>query len=172
MSNPIAFQVLAVIGMRGSQTTSEIARVLADVPASSLYRQLSRLRTAGVLRVTAERRARGAVERTYALSSREAGALQPAELANLPISQLRSAFRNLLATMVADTSGYIESLAFSRNRTLMRAGLVICKLTDEEYLKVMQDVSTAITQYRERSEAPPSARRRHFYVFALPETAQ
>jgi DNA-binding transcriptional ArsR family regulator len=172
MSNPTAFRLLAVIGMRGPQTTGEIARVLADVPTSSLYRQLSRLRKAGVLRVIAERRARGAVERTYALSSREAGALQPADLAGLPIAQLRSTFRNLLATMVADASGYIESPAFSRDRTLMRAGLAVCKLTDEEYVKVMYDVGAAITQYKERSEAPPTAKRRRFYIFALPEASQ
>ncbi len=169
MSNPVAFRLLAVIGMRGPQTTAEMARVIADVPTSSLYRQLSRLRNAGILRVTAERRTRGGVERTYALSSREAAALQPAHLANLPISQLRSTFRNFLATMVADVSAYTESVAFSRNRSLMRAGLVICKMTDEEYVKAMQDVSAAITQYKDRTETPPSARRRHFYIFALPE---
>jgi hypothetical protein len=172
MSNPTAFRLLAIIGMRGPQTTGEIARVLADVPTSSLYRQLTRLRTAGVLRVTAERRARGAVERTYALSSRDAGALQPEDLVNLPISQLRSTFRNFLATMVADASAYIESLAFSRNRSLIRAGLAITKLTDEEFAKVMQDLDAAMTQHKTRSEAPPSARRRHFYIIALPEPVQ
>jgi DNA-binding IclR family transcriptional regulator len=172
MSNPTAFRLLAVIGMRGPQTTGEIARVLADVPTSSLYRQLTRLRNAGVLRVSAERRARGAVERTYALSSRDAGALQPADLVNLPISQLRSTFRNFLATMVADASAYIESLAFSRNRSLIRAGLAVTKLTDEEFVKVMQDLGAAITQHKHRAEAPPSARRRHFYIIALPEPVQ
>ena len=172
MSNPIAFRLLAVIGMRGPQTTAEIGRVLADVPTSSLYRQLSRLRNAGVLQVTAERRARGATERTYALASRDAAALQPADLANLPIAQLRATFRNFLATMVADVSAYIESAAFSRNRSLMRAGLAICKLTDDEYVKVMQGVSAAITLYKDRAKAPPSARRRHFYIFALQEPAQ
>lgn len=172
MSNPVAFRLLAVIGMRGPQTTGEISRVLTDVPTSSLYRQLSRLRNAGVLRVAAERRARGAVERTYALSSREAGALQPTDLANLPISQLRSTFRNFLATLVADVSAYVESPAFSRNRSLMRAGLAVCKLTDEEYMKVTHDVGAAITLHKGRTEVPPSARRRHFYVFALPEPVQ
>ena len=172
MSNPVAFRLLAVIGTRGPQTTSEIARVLADVPTSSLYRQLSRLRKAGVLRVTAERRARGAVERTYALSSREAGAFQPADLADLPISQLRATLRNFIATMVADTSAYVDSPALSRTRSLMRAGLAVCKLTDEEYMKVMHDVGAAITMYKGRTEAPPSARRRHVYIFALPEAAQ
>src|SRR5579859_5860296 len=96
MSNPTAFRLLAVIGTRGPQTTGEIARVLADVPTSSLYRQLSRLRKAGVLRVAAERQARGAVERTYALSSRDAATLQAADLDKIPVAQLRATLRNFI----------------------------------------------------------------------------
>jgi hypothetical protein len=172
MSNPTAFRLLAAIGKRGPQTTAEIARELGDVPTSSLYRQLSRLRHAGVLRVTGERRARGAVERTYALSSREAGALQPADLVSLPVAQLRATLRNFIATMVADTSAYVDGPAFSRTRSLMRAGLAICKLTDKEYLKVLHGVGAAITRYKGRSKTPRSAKRRYFYIFALPEMAR
>ena len=172
MSNPVAFRLLAMIGMRGPQTTGEIARVIGDVPLSSLYRQLSRLREAGVLRVTSERQARGSVERTYALSSRESGAFRPTDIADLPISQLRAALRNFIATVVADTSAYVESPAFARTRSLMRAGLVICKLTDEEYLNVTQDVSAAILSLKDRSKTPPSAKRRYFYLFAVPEAPQ
>lgn len=39
----------------------------ADVPPASLYRHVARLVDAGVLAVVAERRVRGAVERTHVL---------------------------------------------------------------------------------------------------------
>ena len=54
--------VQAFLGDRGQ--TSELSSELADIPPASLYRHVARLVDAGVLAVVAERRVRGAVERT------------------------------------------------------------------------------------------------------------
>jgi DNA-binding transcriptional ArsR family regulator len=169
LANPIAYRLLTTIGMRGPLTTTELARVHDDVPTSSLYRQLARLRDAGILRVVSERRARGAIERTYAVASREAAAFDPREFAKLPVAQLRAALRNFIATLVADASTYIESRAFARDPSQTRAALVVTTLTDDEYATVLRDINAALTQFKGRLDRP-SARRRGVYLIAIPET--
>ena len=170
LSNPVAYQILAAVGMRGPQTTADLARVL-DVPVSSLYRQLSRLRDCGILRVSAERQARGAVERTYTLASREAGALTAAEVAAAPVSQLRAAVRNFMAAMFADTSAYIGSRAFSRGRTRMSASLAVCDLTDEAYAGVRREVQATLARLSKESADGAAPRKRYIYLVTLPELA-
>jgi len=169
LANPIAYRLLTTIGMRGEQTTAELARVHDDVPTSSLYRQLARLREAGILRVVAERPARGAVERTYALASREAAAFDPKEFAKLPVAQLRAALRNFIATLVADASTYIESRAFARDPSQTRAALVITTLTDDEYATVLHDINAALMQFKGRS-GRAAGKRRYVYLVAIPES--
>ena len=65
--HPVRLRIVqAFLGDR-ALTTSDLAAELADVPAASLYRHVARLVDAGVLAVVAERRVRGALERTYVL---------------------------------------------------------------------------------------------------------
>lgn len=171
MSNPVAYRILAAVGMRGPQTTAELASVLGDVPTSSLYRQLTRLRDAGILRVTAERQARGAVERTYALASREAAKLTKAEIAAAPVSQLRATLRNFLAALFADASSYIESRKFSRGRLRMGASLAVCDLTDDAYDRIQHELHATLARASEKSAGGATAKKRYIYLVTLPELA-
>ncbi|HXW91913.1 MAG TPA: helix-turn-helix domain-containing protein [Terriglobales bacterium] len=171
LANPLAYRILTTVGCRGPQTTTELARVFRNAPTSSLYRQLARLRTAGVLCVVEERQARGAVERTYAVSSREGAAFAPRDLAAVPVSELRAALRNFVASMVADLSTYIESHAFARDRLQVNAVLAMRRLTDGEYLDTVRKVNAILMRPKARSAAGPAAKRRYFYVVALPDKA-
>ena len=157
--------------MRGPQTTGELAAVLGDVPTSSLYRQLARLRDAGILRVSAERQARGAVERTYELASRQAGALTAAEVAAAPVSQLRAALRNFMAAMFADTSAYLGSRAFGRRRQRMGASLAVVDLSDDAYAGIQRELHATIARASERSAGAATAKKRYVYLVTLPELA-
>ena len=65
--HPVRLRIVkAFLGER-ALTTSQLAEELKDVPSGSLYRHVALLVKAGVLQVVAERRVRGAVERTYML---------------------------------------------------------------------------------------------------------
>lgn len=65
--HPVRLRIVqAFLGDRALTTTQLVAE-LDDVPAGSLYRHVALLTKAGVLQVVAERRVRGAVERTYTL---------------------------------------------------------------------------------------------------------
>lgn len=169
LANPVAYRILATIGTRGPQATQALGRVLSDVPTSSLYRYLAKLRKAGLLQVVARRRARGAVERTYALASARVGAFTPGDLAATPVSRQRAALRNFLATLVADTTTYIESRAFAQPGPPPNAALVVRALTDDEYLTVVRKVNAALTRSKATPADTPGRRRRSFYIVAIPE---
>jgi DNA-binding transcriptional ArsR family regulator len=171
LANPTAYRILAALAMHGRQTTSQIAHRLVDVPVSSLYRQLARLRGACLLRVTSERKARGAVERTYGLASPEAAAFKAEELARLPIGHVRATLQNFLAGMVAAVTAYISSRAFARNRSSFGAALVICSLTDEDYRTAIHEIGTVISRAKGRSENAEHTERRSFYIVSLPEAS-
>ena len=80
--HPVRLRIVkAFLGDR-ALTTSQLAAELDDVPAGSLYRHIARLTKAGVLQVVAERRVRGAVERTYTLRL-YAAQIQPGEARDL-----------------------------------------------------------------------------------------
>ena len=67
--HPVRLRIVkAFLGDR-ALTTGQLAAELDDVPPGSLYRHVALLAKAGVLQVVAERRVRGAVERTYTLRS-------------------------------------------------------------------------------------------------------
>lgn len=169
LADPIAYRVLATIGARGPQTTQTLGRLLADVPTSSLYRHLASLRKAGVLCVVAQRQARGAIERTYALASPRAGAFGVREFNAMPVSRRRAAVRNFLATLVGDTTAYIESRAFARPDPPLNAALVVRALTDAEYVTVTREVSAALSRGKATRANRPGRKRRYFYVVTIPE---
>jgi len=65
--HPVRLRIVqAFLGDR-ALTTTALREELADIPPTSLYRQVARLVAAGVPMVVAERRVRGAVQRTYVL---------------------------------------------------------------------------------------------------------
>lgn len=168
LSNPQAYEIVSVLGSRGRQTTEELSQALPDVPQSTLYRLLARLRDAGMVAVAEERKVRGTVERTYGIASRDAAALKAQDLGAMPIGQLREAIRNFVASMAADIAAFIESRAFSRARTETRIGLVTADLTDEEYAKVFENMRRAIRDANNGSKEQSGRRRRRFYIVALP----
>ena len=70
--HPIRLRIIqAFLGDR-ALTTTELRAELPDVAPATLYRQVARLVGAGVLGVVAERRVRGATERTYVLRASSA----------------------------------------------------------------------------------------------------
>lgn len=170
LANPVAYRIISTLGRRGSLTTDEIAGALGDVATSSLYRHLARLRDAGLIAVVDERQARGAVERTYALASKQAAHLQAHEIERAPIGELRQAVRNFIGTLTADVLGYVESRSYARNRTQLRSALAVAELSDEEYEKITREMLALISAAKTRSTGS-ATKRRSFYLIALPEAS-
>jgi Helix-turn-helix domain len=99
--HPVRLRIVkAFLGDR-ALTTGQLAAELDDVPAGSLYRHVALLTSAGVLQVVAERRVRGAVERTYTLRQ-FAARISPVEAAAMTAEEHAQAFIVYVAGMLAD----------------------------------------------------------------------
>lgn len=66
VSNPVQCRLLIEILKNGRTTAKQLAQVCADIPQTTLYRNLKRMTGDGVLRVVGETQIRGTVEKTYA----------------------------------------------------------------------------------------------------------
>src|SRR6516165_6373611 len=106
--HPVRLRIVkAFLGDR-ALTTSQLAAELSDVPPGSLYRHIAMLTKAGVLQVVAERRVRGAVERTYTMRLL-AARIQPGEVRAMTLDEHAHAFTAYIAGLMADFERYLGS---------------------------------------------------------------
>jgi hypothetical protein len=104
--HPVRLRIVqAFLGDR-ALTTSQLQAELEDVPTASLYRHVARLVAHGVLSVVAERRARGAVERTYVMRA-AAARIGMDEVAAMSTDQHRQAFLAFVAGLIGDAERYL-----------------------------------------------------------------
>src|SRR5215472_4321535 len=105
--HPVRLRIVqAFLGDR-ALTTSQLGAELADIPTASLYRHVARLVDAGVLAVVAERRVRGAVERTYVLRVMSAS-IGLDEVAGMSAEDHHRAFMAFVAGLLADFDRYLD----------------------------------------------------------------
>jgi Helix-turn-helix domain len=162
--HPVRLRIVqAFLGDR-ALTTSQLSGELADVPAASLYRHVSRLVAAGVLQVVAERRVRGAVERTYVL--RLAAARVPlADLDAMSTDDHRQMFLAFAAGLIADFDRYLARGDVDLLRDGVAFGIEGLWLTDTEFAELMRDLYRVLEL--RRVNAPKPGRRRRLLASVL-----
>jgi hypothetical protein len=167
--HPVRLRVVkAFLGDR-ELTTNQLASELSDIPVGSLYRHVSVLARAGVLQVVAERRVRGAVERTYAL--RQAAAqMRPEEVSAMSREEHTQAFIAFIAGLLSDFDRYVSSVAFDPVRDVAGYRLAGMWLTDAEYGEFLRDL-VDIALPRVANDPGGGRRRRLFYQVLLPVPA-
>jgi hypothetical protein len=153
--HPVRLRIVqAFLGDR-ALTTSALAAELADVPAASLYRHVARLVNAGVLAVVAERRVRGALERTYVLRV-SAAAIGLDEISEMSADDHRQAFMAFVAGLLGDFDRYLAR----EDRDLLRDGvgyrLAGLWLDDAEFAELMRELTRVL---QPRMANPPRAGR-------------
>ena len=164
--HPIRLRIVkAFLGDR-ALTTSQLAAELDDVPPGSLYRHIARLTQAGVLQVVAERRIRGAVERTYTMRM-AAAQVQPGEFKAMTPEEHAAAFTAYVAGMLADFDRYIATAPTdpARDGTTYRVSGMW--LTDEEFIDFARDL-TAVYLDRLANAPGKGRRRRMIYTVSVP----
>ena len=168
--HPVRLRILkAFLGGR-ALTTSQLAAELAEVPAGSLYRHIAVLTRAGVLQVVAERRVRGAIERTY--TARMAAAqIQPDEIRSMTPEGHSRAFLAYVAGLIADFDRYMatEPDDPARDGAGFRMGALW--LTDAEVADFARDLA-AVLMPRMANAPGPGRRRRMLYTVLLPDPAE
>ena len=162
--HPVRLRILkAFLGDR-ALTTSQLAAELNDVPAGSLYRHVALLTKAGVLQVVAERRVRGAVERTYTLRL-FAAQVGLAEAAAMTPDEHAQAFMAYVAGLLADFDSYLAAGTpnLARDGVTYRAAAMW--LTDAEFADFLREIATAFQP--RLANAPGKGRRRRIVYSVL-----
>jgi Helix-turn-helix domain len=168
--HPVRLRIVkAFLGDR-ALTTSQLAAELDDVPPGSLYRHVALLTNAGVLQVVAERRVRGAVERTYTLRL-FAARIEPDEARAMSAEQHGQAFTAYVAGMLADADRYLASDPPDPMRDGAEYQVGALWLTDAEFAELLRDLAIV---FRPRLANPPGKgrRRRMVYTVFLPDAAE
>jgi Helix-turn-helix domain len=164
--HPIRLRIVeAFLGDR-ALTTAQLRAELSDVPAGSLYRHVARLVEGGVLGVVAERRVRGALERTYVLRS-AAARIGLDEVAKMTPDQHRQAFMAFIAGLIGDFDRYLSRGDVNLVRDGVSYNLAGLWLDDMELVELGRDVMTAI-QPRLANAPTPGRKRRILGTVLLP----
>jgi Helix-turn-helix domain len=162
--HPVRLRVVqAFLGDR-ALTTSQLSAELSDVPAASLYRHVARLVSAGVLQAVAERRVRGAVERTYVLRL-AAASIGPDEIAAMSSDDHRQAFMAFVAGLLADADRYLQRPDFDPLRDQVGYRIAGLWLDDAEYAELLGDLAGVLAP--RVANAPRKGRRRRILATVL-----
>lgn len=164
--HPVRLQIVqAFLGDR-ALTTSQLRAELAGIPPASLYRHVARLTDAGVLHVVAERRVRGAIERTYMLRL-AAASIPRSEIEAMTPGEHRQAFLAFVAGLQAAADRYFARPDFDPYADKAGYRLSAMWLDEAEYDALLADL-TRVVQARLANAPGPGRRRRIFGYVLLP----
>jgi hypothetical protein len=164
--HPVRLRIVqAFLGER-ALTTGQLRDELPDVPAGSLYRHVARLVDGGVLAVVAERRVRGAVERTYVLRASRAR-IGVDELAAMSREEHRQAFLAFLAGLIGDFDRYLAREAIDPLRDGATYNLAGMWLDDAEMAELGRELAIVL-QPRLANEPGDGRTRRILATVLLP----
>jgi len=141
--HPVRLRIVqAFLGER-ALTTGQLREELPDVPAGSLYRHVARLVDGGVLAVVAERRVRGAVERTYVLRASRAR-IGVDEIAAMSREEHRQAFLAFLAGLIGDFDRYLAREEIDPLRDGATYNLAAMWLDDAEMAELGRELAIVL----------------------------
>ncbi len=162
--HPVRLRVVqALLGGR-VLTTAELADELADVPTATLYRQVALLLDGGVLEVAAERRVRGAVERSYRLCVGQAS-VDAEQLAAMGPDEHRAAFTAFVAGLLADFDRYLDAGRVDLVRDGVGYRHYALHLSDSELRALLDDLASVLLP--RLALTPARGRRRRLFTTIL-----
>jgi len=162
--HPVRLRIVeAFLGDR-ALTTAELRSELPDVAPASLYRHVARLVGAGVLAVVAERRVRGALERTYVLRV-SAASVNLDELATMSVEDHRGMFIAFVAGLLADFDRYLDRGDIDLLRDGVSYRLAAMWLDDGEFAELMRELAVALQP--RVANTPRSGRKRRILASVL-----
>jgi hypothetical protein len=164
--HPVRLRIVtALLGDR-ELTTGQLATELNDIPTGSLYRHIALLAKEGVLHVVAERRVRGALERTYALHL-AAARLPAGEVAAMTPADHSHAFTAFVAGALSDFDRYVATNPPDPAGDGIGYRVAAAWLNEDEFSEFIRDLF-AVIQPRLALPSRADRRRRILYGVALP----
>ena len=164
--HPVRLRIILAFARGRRLTPQQVAALLADVPQATLYRQIERLFQGGVLAIAAEKRVRGAVERTYVLA--EGGAsLSPEDLAKASHDDQLGYFTAFAAGLIAQFDQYLQSADVDFSRDGVGYHQLVLNLSDKEFKDMVAALNGAIGPFL-AYRARPGRKRRAFATVLMP----
>jgi hypothetical protein len=136
------------------------------VPPASLYRHVARLVDAGVLAVVAQRRVRGALERTYVLRV-SAALITPDQIATMSTDDMRQAFIAFVAGLLSDVDRYLARTDVDPVRDGANFRLAGLWLDDAEFADLLRELMRVL-QPAAANPPRPGRKRRILATVLLP----
>lgn len=158
MTHPVRLRILLLLA-GSEQTPGAIVAALNDVPASSVYRHLHMLQDAGLLEVVAERRVRGAVEKTLRVIPGGAH-LDEAEMAQMQPDDYRRLFLVLFTQLFSEFDRYLHQPSIDFVRDLVGLRTAVFYASDQEWLAALQAINAALLPLINQQPGADRKRRR------------
>ncbi len=152
VSNPIKCQLLIEILKSGETTAKRLAEKCADIPQTTLYRNLKRMTEDGILNVVSETQIRGTVEKTYA-------ATFDLNDANTMIGEnsgkmYMQMFLQYILTFAKQFQTYCDAPGIDIQNDKSGFSLSHVYLTDEELENAVAAISKILTPLQNNRSAP------------------
>lgn len=159
--HPVRMRLLAHLARR-HLTAHQLSDQLSDIPQTTLYYHLGLLMRAGLLRIVAEHRVRGTVEKVYTLADDQAS-VGPADVAHASRDDHLRYFTVFITTILGDFTRYLQQDAAS---DLVADGVGFNQtpfyLSDEEFTQAAEALNHALLPFLHNQPAPH--RRRHLFT--------
>jgi DNA-binding transcriptional ArsR family regulator len=150
--HPVRLRI--VLNVAGDEvTTAEIAERLPDVPQATLYRHIAKLADSGILDVVGERRARGAVEKTYSVNTDRAN-LDFEDVAAMSAEEHLQAFTIFAGILIETYGRYLDTPGSHPATDGVGFRQARLWLTDSELNGLVTQLTTVLAPYLEFKKKP------------------
>lgn len=167
--HPIRMRILMALSGR-QKTSQQLADDLWDIPQATLYRQITRLAEANIIKVVEKRQVRGAVEKVYAVDEHST-TLTSADFAKSSKDDHMRYFISFIASLLDDFSRYMQR---SESPDLAVDGVGYHKfqleLSDKELKSMSVKLNAVFALYLD-NQPRPDRRRRIFTSILMPDVA-
>lgn len=143
ITNPIKCKLLLEIYSQGRATAKHLSDILGDIPQATLYRNLRKMLSDGILKIVDETQVRGTVEKTYALAIDFNSGFEEI-LAENSGTLYMQAFMQYLLGFAKQFREYCKSPNINIIEDMSGFSLSHLYLSDEELNDLMKRISSAI----------------------------
>ncbi len=143
--NQVRHRILQYIHHHGNATVREIGAALSDIPQATMYRQVRLLNESGLIKVSGERQIRGTLEHTYVLADELTGAGTDG------MGDTEAQFK--LLGLAQDFADYYTDDKADPDRDMLSIRSVPMMMSDEEFIRYMQDIEKLTKRYEHNEPA-------------------
>lgn len=164
--HPIRLRIITAISTH-RMTAREIAKILPDIPLTTLYRNINALAKGGIIQVVQENHIRGTVEHVYALTN--IPSLSDEDLRGMTKAECQHAFTTYVSTLMSDANRYLDNKTDDQEIRLIQDGVVVTRielfLNREENRTVNERIQKILMEAGENE--PAADRRRHMFSYVV-----